>query len=107
MAMNLKDLGRLELFKNLAGMDKDDLLEAMGLESKKTAADYVVPGLLIFGAGVAVGAGIGMLLAPRAGAELRGQLGEALGRGLEQGKQQIDQMKQKMQQPPQGQSGQA
>lgn len=94
--MNIKDLGKLELFKELAKLDKDDLLDAVGLETRKSSADYIVPGLLIFGAGLAVGAGLGMLLAPSAGSELRNQLGEAFNKGLEQGKQQYEQVKQKI-----------
>ena len=98
--MNLKDLGSMELIKQLGKLDRDDLLEAIGLESKKSAGDYVVPGLLIFGAGLAVGAGLGMLLAPRPGAELRNQLGDAFNKGREQGKQQHEQVKQKLAQAP-------
>jgi len=91
--MNLKDFAKLESFKDLAKLDKDDLLEALGLQSKKSTGDYLVPGLLVFGAGVAVGCGIGMLLAPRPGAELLGQIGEAFNRGLEQGKQRAQQVR--------------
>ena len=106
--MNLKDFAKLESFKDLAKLDKDDLLEVLGLETKKSTGDFLVPGLLVFGAGVAVGCGLGMLLAPRPGSELRGQIGEAFNRGLEQGKQRAsqlkDQAKERMSPPQDGQN---
>jgi hypothetical protein len=91
--MNLKDLASAIDFKQLAKLDKDDLLENIGLQTKQ---DNLIPGLLVFGAGIAVGVGIGMLLAPRSGEELRNQLGESFNKGLESGKSQVDQIKQKV-----------
>ena len=67
--------------KALRNMDKDDVLNMVGLESKRTVADAVVPTLTAFSVGVLVGVGIGLLLAPKPGAELRDDLRAKLGRG--------------------------
>jgi len=63
--MNLKDLRNL---------DKEDILEMMGLQSKSSTAAVVGGTLGIFAVGLLVGAGLGMLLAPKAGRELRDDL---------------------------------
>lgn len=60
--MNLKDLG------------KDDILAAFGLETRKQVYDYMLPALGIFGAGLLVGASLGLLLAPKPGKELRADI---------------------------------
>lgn len=65
----------LKNLKNtLSNFDRDDVLEAIGLERKHTTVEQVMPALAIFGAGVLVGVGLGMIFAPRAGSELRGEL---------------------------------
>jgi hypothetical protein len=61
-------------------LDADDVLEHLGLETRRSQSERVVTGLLLFGAGVAVGVGIGMVLAPKAGSELREDIKEKLGR---------------------------
>ncbi len=71
--------------KTLRNMDRDDLLNLVGLETKRTAADAVVPTLTAFSVGVLVGVGIGLLLAPKPGAELRDDLRNKLSRGEAQG----------------------
>jgi len=65
--LNLKDL------KKLKGVDKDDLLELVGLQTRSTAGD-LVPLFAAFGVGVLVGAGVGLLLAPKSGREIREDL---------------------------------
>jgi hypothetical protein len=67
--MNLKDLQKL---------DKDRLLEVFGLETRKGPADVLLPALGAFTVGVLVGAGIGLLLAPKPGTQLRDELGRRL-----------------------------
>lgn len=69
------------LRKKLPDVDKDDLLELVGLESRRTAADKLVPALALFGTGVLVGVGLGLLLAPKPGRELRTDLKQRLARG--------------------------
>ncbi len=58
-------------------MTTDDVLASLGLQTRKTTTDYLLPALGVFGAGLAVGAGVALLLAPKSGRELRGDLGRA------------------------------
>src|SRR5215469_1234767 len=60
--------------KKLRDLDKDDLLHLIGLETRRTAGDRILPAVGIFGVGMLVGAGLGLLLAPRSGRELRDDL---------------------------------
>ena len=72
--MNLKDL------KNL---DKDELLGMLGLESKQTTASWLAGTLTTFGIGMLVGAGVALMVAPKAGRELRGDIRQRLRRAPE------------------------
>ncbi|QRK07855.1 YtxH domain-containing protein [Archangium violaceum] len=65
---------------DLKKMDKDDLLELFGLETKKGPADWLLPTLGAFSVGMLVGAGLGLLMAPKAGNELRNDLRSRLQR---------------------------
>jgi hypothetical protein len=60
--MNLKDL---------RNMDKDDILDMLGLETKSSTGAWLAGSLGTFGVGILVGAGIALLLAPKPGRELR------------------------------------
>jgi len=60
--------------KDLKKMERDDLLELIGLETKKGPTDWLLPALGAFSVGMLVGAGLGLLMAPKPGAELRGDL---------------------------------
>lgn len=60
--------------KKLQDLEKDDLLELVGLESRRSSAEKLVPALALFGTGVLVGVGLGLLLAPKPGRELRSDL---------------------------------
>lgn len=57
--------------EKMKSLDKDDFLNMLGLETKRNPVDYMVPALALFGVGVIVGTGIGLLVAPRPGRELR------------------------------------
>lgn len=72
--MNLSDI------RNLS---KEDLLDAMGLERKMTAADWILPGIGLFAAGLFVGAGLGFLFAPKSGAALRAELADRMATGTD------------------------
>jgi YtxH-like protein len=72
--MNLKDL------KNL---DKDEILEMLGLETKQSTAKWVASALGTFGLGMLVGAGVALMLAPKPGRELRGDIRDRLRRAPE------------------------
>ena len=50
-------------------------LAAIGLQQRRSASDYLFPALGLFGVGILVGAGLGLLLAPKQGRELRGDIG--------------------------------
>ena len=68
----------------LKNLDKDELLEYLGLQTKRSPADWIVPTLGLFGVGILVGAGIGLMLAPKSGADLREDLRARLQSGGEQ-----------------------
>ena len=59
---------------SIRDLSKDDILHAIGLETRKSLFDYLVPVLGIFSAGLLVGAGLGVLFAPKRGSDLRTQL---------------------------------
>ena len=63
---------------DIRNYSKDDLLEALGLETRRTAMDWVLPGLGLFATGLLVGAGLGLMLAPKSGAEMRADLADRL-----------------------------
>ncbi|MGA9521778.1 MAG: hypothetical protein WBV82_09950 [Myxococcaceae bacterium] len=67
--IDLKDLR-----KQLAHLEKDDILKLFNVEERRTAVDYIVPAVGVFSVGVLVGAGLGLLLAPKPGRELREEL---------------------------------
>jgi gas vesicle protein len=69
--MNLKDLRNL---------DKEDVLGLLGLEQKSSTGAWLAGALGTFGVGLLVGAGIGLMLAPKPGRELREDLRDKLRR---------------------------
>lgn len=69
--MNLKDLRNL---------DREDILGMLGLETKSSTGAWMAGALGTFGVGLLVGAGIGLLLAPKPGRELREDLRDRLRR---------------------------
>ena len=69
--MQMRDVAQV-----VRDMSGDDVLGYVGLQRKRSAfTTYVLPGLGFFAAGLAAGAGIGLLFAPSSGRELRGQIG--------------------------------
>ncbi|HLL53086.1 MAG TPA: YtxH domain-containing protein [Myxococcaceae bacterium] len=68
---DLKDIDLKDLNKKLKNLDKDDLLELVGLQTRQ---DSITPVLTAFGVGLLVGAGVGLLLAPKSGREMREDL---------------------------------
>lgn len=69
---------------NFNAITKDDILKSLGLEVRRSSTDFVLPALGVFGAGLIVGAGIGLLLAPKAGADLRSDIREQIRRHREE-----------------------
>jgi hypothetical protein len=60
--------------QDIKNMDKDDLLGMLGLEARRSDTSRVLKALGTFGIGLLVGAGVALLLAPKAGSELRQDL---------------------------------
>jgi hypothetical protein len=71
----------LKTLKKLGDVDKDDVLDLIGLEERRTTSDKLVPALALFGAGVLVGVGLGLILAPKPGRQLRDDVKAKLGKG--------------------------
>ncbi len=57
-------------------MDRDALLRQLGLEQRTPGSDFFT-GLGLFSIGVLVGAGLGMLFAPKRGEDMRAMVSEA------------------------------
>jgi len=60
--------------QDIRNLDKDDFLGILGLETKHTFTSQLLGTLGTFGIGLLVGAGVALLLAPKAGNELRHDL---------------------------------
>ena len=56
----------------------DSALSALGLERRRQSAEFILPALGLFGLGLVVGAGVGLMLAPKRGVELRGDVRRGL-----------------------------
>jgi hypothetical protein len=63
-----------DIKQDLKSIDKDHLLGLLGLETKRSDSGRLLTALGTFGVGVLVGAGVALLLAPKAGNELRQEL---------------------------------
>jgi hypothetical protein len=71
--------------QDLKDMDKDDFLGLIGLESKRTFTSELLGTLGTFGIGLLVGAGVALLLAPKPGRELRGDIRAKIRHGKGEG----------------------
>jgi hypothetical protein len=61
-------------FRDITDLDKDDILGAMGLQTKTSTAGWIFGTLGLFGLGMIIGAGVALMVAPKPGAELRRDL---------------------------------
>jgi hypothetical protein len=68
MAMSWKAMREL--------LDRDELLKRVGLETHTPTSDFFT-GLGLFSIGVLVGAGLGLLFAPKRGEDMRAMMTEA------------------------------
>lgn len=59
---------------DIKNLDRNDFLGPLGLESKHSLSSRLLATMGIFGIGLLVGAGVALLLAPKAGRELRQDL---------------------------------
>jgi len=73
--MNVKKSG-LKALKYLQDIDRDDVLDLIGLQERRSAWTTTFGSVGIFALGCLVGAGIGLAFAPKAGNELRTDIGE-------------------------------
>ncbi len=58
-------------------LDRDAILDRLGLEERSPAGDFFT-GLGLFSIGVLVGAGLGLMFAPKRGDEMRAALNDAV-----------------------------
>src|SRR3982750_4030487 len=80
----------LKALKYLQDIDKDDVLEALGLEQRSSAWASTLGTIGIFALGCLVGAGIGLAFAPKSGDELRNELGDKVRRRAQELQQQSE-----------------
>lgn len=85
--MNIKRSG-LKALKYLQDLDRDDVLEALGLQERRSGVATTFGTLGIFALGCLVGAGIGLAFAPKSGDELRNELGDKVRRRAQELQQQ-------------------
>jgi hypothetical protein len=76
--MNIKRQG-LKALKYLKDIDRDDMLDAIGLQ-EKSPWSTALGTIGIFALGALVGAAFGLAFAPKPGEELRSQIGETVRR---------------------------
>jgi len=67
----------------------EHMLDMIGLERRHSMVERVAGICALVGAGVLVGVGLGVLFAPRAGDELRGELKERFEEGMPKAKEAI------------------
>jgi hypothetical protein len=66
--------------RDLRDVDPNDVLRFIGLQRRRSAGAFIATGVGFFSAGLLLGAGAALLLAPKPGRELRGDLKERLRR---------------------------
>ena len=61
---------------SIRGLGSDDVLSALGLTRKRSVLEVLMPAAGIFVAGVAIGSGVALLLAPKSGRQIRREIKE-------------------------------
>jgi gas vesicle protein len=64
--------------KNVIGYDMKDILDLVGLEPRRSLVGTVLPAIGFLALGAAIGAGVGLMLAPSSGRRFRQDVGERL-----------------------------
>ncbi len=77
-------------FRDLKDLGKDDVLGALGLQTRQSTGSWMVGSLAVFGVGLCVGAAVALMLTPKTGRELRQELGTKIRRGIEQNGQTVE-----------------
>jgi hypothetical protein len=62
--------------KAVRDLSTDDVLSALGLERRRGTLGYVLPAVGYFAAGLVIGTGVTLLVAPKSGRQMRRELGE-------------------------------
>lgn len=75
------------------------VLDRLGLEQKRSTMEVVLPALGIFGAGMAVGAALGVLFAPKRGDEIRSDLRSQVDQLRERSVESYEQLRGRSEQP--------
>lgn len=79
--------------RNTYDSSMNALLDRMGLEQKRSTMEVILPALGIFGAGMAVGAALGVLFAPKRGDEIRSDLRSQVDQLRERGYESYEQLR--------------
>jgi hypothetical protein len=66
--------------KDLRDVDANDVLRFIGLQRRRSVGGYIATGVGFFSAGLLLGAGAALLLAPKTGRDMRDDLRERLRR---------------------------
>jgi len=85
--MNMNDFRNVK--NNVTSWNSNDVLEMLGLERKRDTTDWIVPTVGVFAVGVLVGAGIGLLFAPKPGSQMREDLSKGVGQRFQGAKDMI------------------
>ena len=83
----------MDTIKELKNLDRDDILGALGLQTKGNVIDTVIPALGVFGAGLLIGTALGMLVAPKTGRALRKQIGKRANDVYERAAETVDEIR--------------
>lgn len=71
----------------------ENVLDRMGYQPKRSNMDVILPAVSVFGAGLLVGAALGVLFAPKRGDELRGDLRHRLDNLRDRGEERYDELR--------------
>jgi len=63
-----------EKLEEVRGMRRDDILAALGLARRRSLPEAWLPAVGLFAAGIAVGTGMALMLAPKSGRDIRHDL---------------------------------
>jgi hypothetical protein len=64
--------------KKVLGYDIDDILDLVGVERRRSFVGVFLPAVGFITLGAAIGAGVGLLMAPSSGRRLRQEMGDRL-----------------------------
>ena len=71
----------------------ENMLDRLGYQPKRNNMDVILPAVSVFGAGLLVGAALGVLFAPKRGDELRGDLRHRLDNLRDRGEERYDELR--------------